>query len=75
MIPGKGRQSSSRKVAEPKIADYADQEMDLSPQALAKNIKALEQQMHKCAKDLEFEEAARIRDELTALKHRAFVGA
>ncbi len=70
--PGKGRRGGSRK-AEPKIADYADSAVDLSPAALAKKIAELEQQMHQHAKDLEFEEAARVRDELAGLKARTFV--
>jgi excinuclease ABC subunit B len=36
----------------------------LSPQALSKKIKTLEKTMHQYAKDLEFEEAARVRDEI-----------
>ena len=70
--PGRKSGSRGRKVAEPKIADYADDALDLSPKALAKHIKKLEQQMHQHAKDLEFEDAARVRDELRKLKNQAF---
>jgi excinuclease ABC subunit B len=36
----------------------------LTPTELAKKIKSLEQEMYECAKNLEFEKAARIRDML-----------
>jgi excinuclease ABC subunit B len=39
---------------------------------LAKRIKLLEKQMFEHAKSLEFEQAARIRDQLSQLKVRAF---
>ena len=72
--PGRSRQrGSQRKAAEPRLADYADQYADLSPQALAKKIDQLEKQMFQHSRDLEFEEAARIRDEIKAMKSAAFV--
>jgi excinuclease ABC subunit B len=42
------------------VAEYAA----LSPAMLAKKVKKLEKQMHQHAQDLEFEEAARIRDRI-----------
>jgi excinuclease ABC subunit B len=39
---------------------------------LAKRIKQLEKQMFEAAKNLEFEQAARLRDQLSQLKERAF---
>jgi len=74
MIPGKGKSRSGRKVAEPKMADYADVESTLSAKELAKKISALESQMHQHARDLEFEAAARLRDQLRQLKQQVFVG-
>ncbi len=58
-IPGSGGKFSSRlaKVAEP-TADYKT----MTPKQIAKKLKNLEQQMYQHAKDLEFEEAARVRD-------------
>jgi excinuclease ABC subunit B len=47
-----------------KRADYAG----LSDEALMKKVKQLEESMYRHARDLEFEEAARIRDEIAALK-------
>jgi excinuclease ABC subunit B len=39
---------------------------------LSKRIKQLEKQMFEAAKNLEFEQAARLRDQLVQLKERAF---
>ncbi|MBW4053010.1 MAG: excinuclease ABC subunit UvrB [Proteobacteria bacterium] len=41
---------------------------DLKPEALARQMKKLEAQMHQRARNLEFEEAARLRDEIARLK-------
>ncbi|MBF2760431.1 MAG: excinuclease ABC subunit UvrB [Ectothiorhodospiraceae bacterium AqS1] len=53
------------KVAE-SISNYAA----LSPKALATHLRKMEQQMYKHAANLEFEEAARMRDELQAMRDR-----
>ena len=58
---GKGK--AARRVAEVE-ADYAV----LAPAQLAARIKALEQQMYQHARDLEFEDAARVRDRIRQLK-------
>ena len=42
--------------------------LDLKPEALAKQMKRLATEMHKRARNLEFEEAARLRDEIERLK-------
>ena len=57
---GRGK---ARRVAEPR-EDYAT----LNPAQAAAKIKALEQQMYQHARDLKFEEAARIRDQLHRLR-------
>ncbi|KTC86849.1 excinuclease ABC subunit UvrB [Legionella brunensis] len=44
--------------------------LPLSPEDLAKEIKALEKQMHVHAKNMEFEQAAKVRDHLLALKEQ-----
>ena len=44
----------------------------LSEKDLGKRIKQLEKQMFEHAKNLEFEKAARLRDELAALREQAF---
>ncbi len=55
--------SRSRKVAEP-LKDYAA----LSPVQLGKAIKRLEEKMYQHARDLEFEEAAKLRDQIHQLR-------
>lgn len=62
----KGR-GKARKVAED-LAEYAR----LSPSQFAARIKTLEQQMYQHARDLEFEEAAAVRDQLRQLKDAGF---
>jgi excinuclease ABC subunit B len=53
---------SPRKFA--KVAEEAIQYAGMKPEELSKTIKELEQQMFKHAQDLEFEEAARLRDQI-----------
>lgn len=57
-----------RRVAEVKLADYCD----LTPQQAADEIKEIEEMMFNYARNLEFEEAARLRDQITIIKERAF---
>ena len=64
----KSSRTSARKVAEG-AADYAT----LGPQQLTALLRRLEQQMYKHAKDLEFEHAARLRDEIHQIKSRHLV--
>ena len=42
--------------------------VDLAPDQVMKRIKALEAEMYKHARNLEFEEAARLRDEIAELR-------
>ena len=58
----KGR-GKAKRVAEPEL-DY----QRLSPAQQASKLKALEQQMHQHARDLEFEAAARVRDQIRRLR-------
>ncbi|MDQ3495301.1 MAG: excinuclease ABC subunit UvrB [Pseudomonadota bacterium] len=64
----KAGRGKGRKVAEP-AEDYAA----LDPKQFAARLKALEQQMYQHARDLEFEDAARIRDQIRLLKEAALV--
>ncbi|ADC71751.1 excinuclease ABC, B subunit [Thioalkalivibrio sp. K90mix] len=64
--PGSGRRRGQKKVAE-EAPDYID-----APEQAAKEIEKLEQEMFQKARDLEFEEAARIRDRIEKLKALAF---
>ncbi|HEY5971261.1 MAG TPA: excinuclease ABC subunit UvrB [Pseudoxanthomonas sp.] len=65
---GKGGRGKARRVAEA-APDYGS----FSPAQLAARMKALEQQMYQHARDLEFEDAARIRDEIHKLKDASLV--
>ncbi|MEJ2139099.1 MAG: excinuclease ABC subunit UvrB [Gammaproteobacteria bacterium] len=60
--PGR-RSGKAARVAEP-LPDYAG----MSPEMLLKKISVLEKQMHKHARDLEFEEAAQLRDEIVEMR-------
>jgi excinuclease ABC subunit B len=44
----------------------------LAPEQAVKRIKKLEAEMTKLARNLEFEQAARVRDEIQKLRHMAF---
>jgi excinuclease ABC subunit B len=70
-MPTKGK-TRAAKVAETRLS-YSTEVANLSPAALARKLKQLEAQMHEHAKNLEFEEAAALRDQLTEIKHLAFV--
>jgi len=52
-----------RRAAEP-VADYRT----LTPEKAARQLRRLEKRMHEHARNLEFEEAARLRDEIHALR-------
>jgi excinuclease ABC subunit B len=56
-----------------KIAEEAAYYLALSPKALAKKLKALEQQMYEHAKNLEFEQAAQMRDEIKKIKDKVLI--
>ena len=65
------RQTSNKKrrrIAEVKIADYNT----LTPEQAIKKIKNLEDRMYVCSRNLEFEEAARLRDQATLIKSQVF---
>ena len=72
-MPTKARSARDRKVAEEKAA-YATEVAHLTPAALARKIEQMEAKMLEHAKNLEFEDAARLRDELAEIKQLAFVG-
>jgi excinuclease ABC subunit B len=67
--PNYGRRIGLAKVAET-AAGY--QVKNLKPGQAAQLIKKLEQQMYTHAKDLEFEQAARIRDEIEHIRAQSF---
>jgi len=68
-----GSQSSSRKkIAEAK-ARYQVSALSLTPKVMAQKVKVLEEEMMAHAKNLEFEDAAKVRDEITALKRQSLL--
>ncbi|WAC63308.1 excinuclease ABC subunit UvrB [Pseudoxanthomonas sp. SL93] len=66
---GKSGRGKSRRVAE-EPAEYAV----MDPAQAVTKIKALEQQMYQHARDLEFEDAARLRDQIRRLKEASLGG-
>ncbi|WP_062350766.1 excinuclease ABC subunit UvrB [Pseudoxanthomonas mexicana] len=66
---GKGGRGKSRRVAE-EPAEYGV----MDPAQAVTRIKALEQQMYQHARDLEFEDAARLRDQIQRLKEASLGG-
>lgn len=61
-------QDKQDKKAHAKVAEEQAKYAALSPQQLAKRIQKIEQAMYKAAQNLEFEEAANLRDELEHLR-------
>ncbi|MBL4827624.1 MAG: excinuclease ABC subunit UvrB [Spongiibacteraceae bacterium] len=70
---GRGKRNAKGKRNGNTDVDYLRKVSSMTPAQLAKEIKAKEQQMFMHAKNLEFEDAARVRDELTQLKQHAFI--
>jgi excinuclease ABC subunit B len=63
-------------MAAKQYAKVAEQEAEyaaLTPEQMAKRIKQLEKEMHEHARNLEFEEAARLRDQIRGLQGRGLV--
>ena len=70
-MPTRGK-TKAKQVAESRLSYSADL-AKLSPAALARKLKQLEGQMHEHAKNLEFEEAASLRDQIAEVKQLAFM--
>ena len=64
------RGDGDRAAAAAPVAEEAG--LLLGPEQAMKRIKKLEAEMYKHARNLEFEEAARIRDQIEKLRHQAF---
>lgn len=76
MSSAAGRRAQTRKVAEQRGAYQSDRPFpSLSSAEQARQIDILEKQMYDHARNLEFEEAALLRDQLTELKRHHFIGA
>jgi excinuclease ABC subunit B len=67
-VPGKRRQSLS-KVTE-QVSEYDAHLQARTPDELRREMDKLENEMYEAAKDLEFEKAASIRDQISSLKQR-----
>ncbi len=70
-MPTKGK-TRAAKVAETRLS-YSTEVANLSPTALARKLKQLENQMQQHARNLEFEQAAALRDQLAEIRHLAFL--
>ena len=64
-IPGSGGSIASTRT---KVAEPAAEYKPLTPKQAAKTLKQLEDKMYQPAKNLEFEEAARVRDQIKLLQ-------
>ena len=62
----------AREVQERSVVDGLSFDAPLSPEQAAKRIKKLDAEMMKFARNLEFEQAARLRDEIHKLRQAAF---
>jgi excinuclease ABC subunit B len=69
-IPGSGLPSSKTLG---KVAEYSADYKTMTPRQLGKKLKQLEDDMYRYAKNLEFEQAARIRDEIKVLQEQILV--
>jgi excinuclease ABC subunit B len=71
-VPGRGRGKSTRgRGATAAVAEQAADYASLSPDQASTLIKRLEAEMRKHAENLEFEEAAKLRDRIHQLRERA----
>jgi len=68
--PGAATGSRGRAQDYAKVAEEAAEYASLTPTQMAKKIKTLEKAMYRHAKDLEFEQAAAIRDRIRELRGR-----
>jgi excinuclease ABC subunit B len=62
----------AREVQERSVVDGLSFDAPMSPEQAAKRIKKLDAEMMKLARNLEFEQAARLRDEIHKLRQAAF---
>jgi excinuclease ABC subunit B len=70
-IPGSGLPSGDKKTS--KVAEYSADYKAMTPKQLGKKLKQLEDDMYRYAKNLEFEQAARIRDEIKVLQEQILI--
>ena len=63
--PGQGRFA--------RVAEKPGAYQDLDPKTMAKQIAELEKRMYQHARDLEFEQAARLRDQIRQMREQVLV--
>ncbi|MDB2433385.1 excinuclease ABC subunit UvrB [Luminiphilus sp.] len=73
-MPTKARSAREAKVANDRLA-FTQDVMSMTPATLSRKLAELENNMAAHAKNLEFEEAAAVRDQIAELKQIAFMGA
>ena len=73
-MPTKARSAREAKVANDRLA-FTQDVMSMTPAALSRKLAELENNMAAHAKNLEFEEAAAVRDQIAEFKQIAFMGA
>lgn len=73
MLETSERLSPESRIHIEQIAEEAAQYQILPPKKLAKKIKQMEEKMYQHAKNLEFEEAAKMRDQIKHIKEIAFL--
>ncbi|MEJ2466259.1 MAG: excinuclease ABC subunit UvrB [Candidatus Thiodiazotropha sp.] len=66
-----GAQMNAKRYA--KVAEEELEYAELTPKQMAKRLRQLEDQMYRHAQDLEFEEAAKVRDQIKSLQERGLV--
>jgi excinuclease ABC subunit B len=69
-VPGGGAIAYKYKKVAEQAGEY---EAVMDPLTAAREIKRLEKEMYALARDLKFEEAARVRDQLRVLQGKSFV--
>lgn len=73
--PGESRGGKTRgKAAARQVAEQAADYAAMDPAQAARRIQELEQRMYQHARDLEFEDAARVRDQIRRLKEASLAG-
>jgi excinuclease ABC subunit B len=68
MEGARGETGSKRDGKRSRVAEPGAEYLAMTPQEALKRIKKLEQQMHQHARNLEFEDAAKLRDEIEVLR-------
>ena len=71
---GYGDKHSRKTVELQKVAEEKAAYQAMTPKQLTRTIEKFEKQMYEHSRNLEFEEAAKVRDELERIKHLAMMG-